>query len=95
MVLKDFLEQQPRGASAKLARDLGVPQPLVSQWSAVESPRPVPADKAVLIERITGGAVRVEDLRKDVNWSRTFDPAWPHPQGRPVIDPAKPQKAAA
>lgn len=56
--------------------------------------RGIPAERCPAIERATQGAVAVETLRSDVQWSRIPDPAWPHPAGRPVIDVARPQVAA-
>lgn len=41
-----------------------------------------------VIERETGGAAVAERLSDKVRWVRIFDPAWPHPDGRPCIDVA-------
>ena len=50
---------------ARLLTEAGSPasQALISQW---ESGVPVPAERCVLIERVTGGAVRRIDLRPDL-----------------------------
>jgi len=42
---------------------LGVPRVLVSQWSL--GVRQVPIERAIAIERETGGAVTVADLRPE------------------------------
>lgn len=49
--------------SAKLGMKNSV---LVNQW--VNGVRQVPAERCPAIERATGGAVRCEDLRPDVEW---------------------------
>ena len=64
MNLSDYL-QTTRGVD--LARELGVPAVLISQWS--RGVRRVPAERCVQLEEATGGAVRCEDLRPDVNWA--------------------------
>lgn len=55
------------GGVARLAALLGVRPPTVSQWR--RGPRPIPAERCPAIERATGGAVRCEDLRPDVDWA--------------------------
>lgn len=55
------------GGVAALARTLGVSPPTVSQW--ISGVRRVPVARCPQIERATGGAVRCEDLRPDVDWS--------------------------
>ena len=50
-----------------LAREIGVTPVLVSQWA--NGVRRVPAERCPQIERATGGAVRCEDLRPDVDWA--------------------------
>lgn len=69
MDLKTYLNEQPRGAAAALAKAIRVNRVLVSQWSADESPRQVPAEHCPAIERATGGSVRCEELRPDVDWA--------------------------
>lgn len=80
-----------RGAVARTAQNLGVPQPLLSQW--LTGARDVPCDRCPAIERATEGRVTVEQLRPDVRWARIADPTWPHPGGRPTIDVAGPAAA--
>lgn len=55
------------GGQAMLARAIGVSPPTVNQWC--KGIRPVPAERCPAIERVTGGTVRCEDLRPDVDWS--------------------------
>jgi DNA-binding transcriptional regulator YdaS (Cro superfamily) len=69
MDLKTYISSQPRGAAAQLATDIGVHRVLISQWTADESPRQVPAEHCPAIERATKGAVRCEDLRPDIDWA--------------------------
>ncbi|MCL2076322.1 MAG: helix-turn-helix domain-containing protein [Betaproteobacteria bacterium] len=65
MNLKAFINQQ-RGSAASLSRELGINPVLISYWSS--GSRPVPAERCPSIERATGGLVRCEDLRPDVEW---------------------------
>jgi DNA-binding transcriptional regulator YdaS (Cro superfamily) len=52
---------------ASLSRKLNTNQVLVSQWK--NCTRRVPAERCPSIERATGGLVRCEDLRPDVDWA--------------------------
>lgn len=54
------------GSKAALARALRVTRAAVSQW--LMPGRAVPAEHCPVIERLTDGAVRCEDLRPDVEW---------------------------
>lgn len=54
------------GGQSTLARRLGVSSPTVNQW--FHGDRQVPAERCPLIEKLTGGQVRCEDLRPDVQW---------------------------
>lgn len=65
MNLKTYAET--RGAAAQLARALGVSSVIVSHW--VTGVKPVSAERCLDIERVTGGAVRCEELRPDIAWS--------------------------
>lgn len=65
MDLKTYAESE-RGASANLARAIGVSPVMVSQW--IGGAKAVPAERCPAIERATRGAVRCEDLRPDVAW---------------------------
>lgn len=55
------------GGQASLARMLNVKPPTVNQW--IKDERPVPAERCIEIERATGGAVRCEELRPDIDWA--------------------------
>lgn len=55
------------GSQVALALALGVSKGAVSQWKDDE--RRVPAEHCPAIERLTGGAVRCEDLRPDIDWA--------------------------
>ncbi|PUE21839.1 Cro/Cl family transcriptional regulator [Limnohabitans sp. MMS-10A-192] len=66
---KNPLEQAIRSAGSinKLAMVLGVSKGAVWQWGLPG--RQVPAEHCPAIERITGGMVRCEQLRPDVDWA--------------------------
>lgn len=84
MRLADHLLTLPRGAQLRIARAVGVTPVAVSQWAA--GAKQVPVGRCALVERATGGHVSVDELRPDIPWARLPDPAWPHPQGRPLPD---------
>jgi len=65
MELKTYLENY--GGGRQLALAVGVSSVIVSQWKT--GARQVPADRCIDIERATGGQVRCEDLRPDVDWA--------------------------
>ncbi len=50
-----------------MAELLGVKPPTVNQW--VHLVKKIPAERCVLIEKLTHGKVKCEDLRSDVDWS--------------------------
>lgn len=54
------------GSQSALAHALGVSKGAVSQWK--EEGRQVPAEHCPAIERLTGGRVRCEQLRPDIDW---------------------------
>lgn len=54
------------GSQRALATALGVTKGAVWQWK--ESDRQVPAEHCPVIERLTRGEVRCEELRPDVDW---------------------------
>lgn len=66
MKLLEYVNQG-RGRRSAIARAIGVPAILISQWAYAR--RQVPADRCPDIERATSGAVRCEDMRSDVDWS--------------------------
>lgn len=67
MKLNAYLEKPGSCTAADLAKKIGVSPVLVSQWRT-ES-RPVPVERCPAIDRATGGEVRCEDLRPDVDWA--------------------------
>jgi DNA-binding transcriptional regulator YdaS (Cro superfamily) len=65
MKLSDFLS--PRNSVVDLAKRIEVAPSMVSQWK--NGVRPIPAERCPEIEKATGGVVRCEDLRPDVDWA--------------------------
>jgi DNA-binding transcriptional regulator YdaS (Cro superfamily) len=55
------------GSQVSLANRLCVSVSMVSQWCT--GARPLPTDRAIEIERVTEGAVTVEELRPDIDWA--------------------------
>jgi DNA-binding transcriptional regulator YdaS (Cro superfamily) len=55
------------GSQVALAAALRVTKAAVCQWK--DEKRRVPLEHCPAIERLTGGAVRCEDLRPDVEWA--------------------------
>lgn len=78
------------GGPTRVARVLGLAAPSVHGWR-----NGIPADHCPALERESGGNFTVEQMRPDVHWHRVPDPAWPHPDGRPLIDVAKPAATTA
>jgi DNA-binding transcriptional regulator YdaS (Cro superfamily) len=71
MNLNQYLSQD--GFSAlKLALDLNLPPPLISQWRT--GARKVPIERCPSIERATNGAVTCEELRPDFDWQYLRSP---------------------
>jgi DNA-binding transcriptional regulator YdaS (Cro superfamily) len=89
MLLADYTKQ--RGRQSQLCQAIGAHASDLSFW--VNKIRPVPEARCVDIERATGGAVTVEEIRPDVPWARIKDKAWPHPKGRPTVDFARTEAA--
>lgn len=54
------------GGATSLARALGVSPQMVSQW--LKGTRPVAAEHCPVIEKLTDGAVRCEELNDKVDW---------------------------
>ena len=52
------------GSAAELARRLGITKAAVRQWRS-----DVPAEHCPAIERVTGGAVRCEELNRKTDWA--------------------------
>nr|WP_208623333.1 helix-turn-helix domain-containing protein [Ralstonia mannitolilytica] len=55
------------GSQVALAHQLGVTKAAVAQWKL--EGRRVPAEHCPVIERLTDGQVRCEDLRPDIDWA--------------------------
>lgn len=60
MKLRDYLDASPRGTAKRLAEKLRVSPSFLSQMAAGTSA--ISTDRAVLIERETGGAVHRRDI---------------------------------
>ncbi len=56
------------GGNSGAARVMRVKPPTIHQWKS--GARPVPAKRALEIERAAHGVVTCEDLRPDIDWSR-------------------------
>jgi DNA-binding transcriptional regulator YdaS (Cro superfamily) len=69
MTSEQALEQASEivGSMQALAEKLGVTKSAVGQWKLPG--RRVPAEHCPAIERLTGGLVRCELLRPDVDWA--------------------------
>ena len=67
MTIDEYLNRQEGETAAALAARLRVPPPVLSRWRSGN--RPVPAGWCPDIELATGGAVRCEDLRPDIDWA--------------------------
>lgn len=79
MNLSEYLAGGRSGAD--LAKALGVPQPLISQWKT--NVRPVPVERCADIEKATGGLVSRRDLRPS-DWQRYWpELAAAHPERVP------------
>ena len=92
MDLASYLQKSGRGAAARLAKQIGAPTINVSQWRTGE--RQVPAERCPAIERATGGAVRCETLRPDVEWGALRGSQAAAPTAPVAAPKAKSQKAA-
>jgi DNA-binding transcriptional regulator YdaS (Cro superfamily) len=60
------------GSQTALAKAIGGHVQTVNNWISRGN---VPAEHCPAIERVTGGAVRCEDLRPDVDWAVLRRPA--------------------
>ena len=67
MNLQTYFETKGRGSAISLAKAVGAFSSDMSSWT--QGKRPVPAERCPQIEAATGGLVRCEDLRPDVQWS--------------------------
>ncbi|RYH41904.1 MAG: hypothetical protein EON54_17940 [Alcaligenaceae bacterium] len=60
MLISEYLTAE-RGRAASLARGLGVKPVVISRWCS--GIKPVPIERCIAIERLTGGLVSRRDLR--------------------------------
>lgn len=69
MDLRTFITEKT--TFTDFAKALGVPAPLLSQWTATDltKRRQVPAERCPEIEKATAGAVTCEELRPDIDWA--------------------------
>lgn len=65
------------GSVTALAGGLEVSVQAVCFWR--DGKRTIPADKCPSIERLTGGVVRCEELRPDVDWAQVRGNTLPAP----------------
>ncbi len=79
---------QEVGGPAEASRLLDVSVQAVCFWR--DGRRQFPAEKCPALEKAAAGTVTCEQMRPDVRWHRVADPAWPHPEGRPLMDVALP-----
>ena len=64
MTLREYFSNKPHGSKAEMARALGITKTWMGQLINLHK---VPSPElAVEIERITGGQVRLVDLRPDI-----------------------------
>lgn len=66
MDLQTFLQSEPRGTAARIARELQVHPVMVSQWAA--GLKPVPAERCAQLELATRGQVTRRQLRPNDWW---------------------------
>ncbi|WP_232343240.1 transcriptional regulator [Burkholderia pseudomallei] len=83
MNLASYLAEQ-KLTQAAFAELLGVSQGLIYQW--LTGRRPVAADKCVVIERATNGAVTRRDLRSDWSsiWPELIETDCQHKEARAI-----------
>jgi DNA-binding transcriptional regulator YdaS (Cro superfamily) len=80
-IIEHPLERAARllGSQVALANALGVTKAAVGQWK--DPGRRVPAEHCPVIEQLTAGAVRCEELRPDVQWGVLREPVTPEAVG--------------
>jgi len=67
MDLKTYLSNLKRGGISELANKLEISSSYLSQLSSGSAP--ISMERCIEIEKATGGAVRCEDLRPDIDWA--------------------------
>lgn len=70
MTLIEYLNSTG-GTQTAFADSVGVSPSFVNQW--LSGIRPIPMEKAIAIERATGGIVTCEELLPDIDWRRWRD----------------------
>ena len=58
----------------------------IRQWQHGYSGRRPNGANRFALEKATDGKVNVEEWGVDCRWTRIVDVAWPHPDGRPLLD---------
>ena len=66
MDFPSYLKKLPRGGKKSLAQNLGLPPSYLSRL--ISGDRAITAERALDIERVTGGAVTRHELRPDLEW---------------------------
>lgn len=92
MNLNTYLKR--RGSCVEIANKLGVRSVMLSQWRY--GIKQVPAERCIAIEKATGGAVRCEELRPDIDWAwlRATDCGVKVGSGNTMAEPAQVAGAA-
>lgn len=87
MKLHDYLQLPGSYTVSQLrARGVAKSDAQIRQWQHGYADRRPNPDNRVALERATGGKVNVEEWGADCKWKRIKDRAWPHPDGRPLLD---------
>lgn len=79
---------QDLGGPTVVSRIVGLAVPTVHGWKRIPEWHCPAIEKA---KRTEGVDISVEDMRPDIVWARVKDKTWPHPKGRPAIDPSATQ----
>lgn len=92
MTLDEYLRSDGALTVAELRAAIGArSDDQVRQWQHGYAGRLPSPENCAAIERATGGKVTCEELRPGEQWHRVRDRSWKwHPQGRPVVDVARP-----
>lgn len=87
MNLHDYLQFPGSHSVAELRVLIGAQSDAqIRQWQHGYSGRRPNAENRVALERATDGKVNVEEWGSDCKWKRIKDRAWPHAEGRPLLD---------
>lgn len=87
MNLHEYLTSDGALTVAQLKDAIGVGSDAqIRQWQHGYAERKPSEEFCLRIEKATGGAVTVEELRPATTWLRVKDKTWPHPKGRPLVD---------